>query len=525
MNTNGFDVVIIGAGVNGLTAAALLARAGKRVVVVERCDRVGGALVTEELIPGYRFDSVTSNAGWLSPALMRELELGKHGLELLPEEESLVTPFTDGRALTIWRDIQRSYASIRSHSPRDSQHWQPFTERMHKLAGFLGALYAAPAPRPIGGGARELLDMALLGRRARSLGKTDMIELLRVLPMSVAELLDDWFDTDALKAAVGASGVTAIHQGVRAAGTSFVMLHHHIGQTPGAFRMRQRFRGGVGALSEALAKAARAAGAQIRLEAEVAQIIVKDWTAQGVLLGDAEAIGATTVLSSAPARRTLVDLVDVAQLDPEFVHAVQNVRARGVQARVHFALDALPSFREVDAEALRGVISIAPELDYIERAYDDAKYGRVSQLPVLEVRIPSLVDAGAAPAGKHAMSVDMQYAPFKLRDGEWGDAERSALRAVVIKTLASYAPGLESLIADTHVFTPRDLAEQYSLPEASVDYAELGLDQVLFMRPLGELARYQTPVENLYLCGADTHPGRALTGASGRLAARTLLKR
>jgi phytoene dehydrogenase-like protein len=511
--------------VNGLTAAALLAKAGKRVVVVERRDAVGGALVTEELIPGFRFDSVTSNSGWLSPPLIKELELAKHGLEQLPGDESLVTPLADGRALTLWRDIQRSYASIRSHSPRDSQYWAAFTERMQKLSGFLAALYAAPAPRPIGGGTRELIDMALLGKRARGLGKTDMIELLRVLPMSVAELLDDWFDTDALKAAVGASGVQGIQQGVRSAGTSFVMLHHHIGQTQGAFRMRQRFRGGVGSVSDALANAARAAGAQVRLGSDVEQVIVRNWSAQGVVLAGGEELTATTVLSSAALRRTMIELVDVAQLDPEFVQAVGNVRARGVQARVHLALNALPAFREVDAEAMRGTISIAPDPNYIERAYDDAKYGRVSGKPVLDISIPSLVDASAAPAGKHAMSVSVQYAPYQLRQGEWGSSEKAALGDVVIKTIAEYAPGLESAIVDHVVLTPRDLADKYGMPEGNTDYAELGLDQILFMRPLGSVARYETPIENLYICGADTHPGRALTGASGRLAARVVLKR
>ncbi|HEY0671324.1 MAG TPA: NAD(P)/FAD-dependent oxidoreductase [Longimicrobiales bacterium] len=518
-----YDVAILGAGANGLTAATLLAKAGKRVVVVDRRATVGGALVTEELIPGFHFDSVTSDAGWLSPALVKELQLRQHGLDLLEPEASLVTPFSDGRALAIWRDAQRSYASIRSHSPRDSQQWTPFAERLNKLAGFLASLYAASPPRPIGGGARELVDMALLGRRARALGKTDMIELLRVLPMSMAELLDDWFELDPLKAAVGAGGINGIQQGVRSAGTSFVLLHHHIGQSAGGFRMRQRYRGGVGALSAVLANAARAAGVEIRLETEVTQIIVKDWTAHGLLLGDADAIPAATVLASTSARTTLIDLVDVAQLDPEFVHAVGNVRARGVKARVHLALNRLPSFRGVDAEALRGVISIAPDLNYIERAYDDAKYGRMSARPVLEVRIPSLTDASLAPAGKHSMSIDVQYAPFQLRSGPWTETERTALGDAVIRTLTEYAPDLHSLLIDRRVLTPADLQDNYALPEGSLDYAELGLDQILFMRPLGELARYATPIQNLYLCGADTHPGRALTGASGRLAARTIL--
>ena len=525
MSANVYDVVIIGAGVNGLTAAALLAKAGKRVVVVERRDTVGGALVSEPLIAGYRFDSVTSNAGWLSPALIRELELQKHGLEQLADQESLVTPLADGRALTLWRDIQRSYASIRRHSPRDSQYWSAFTERMSKLAGFLGTLYSAPAPRPIGGGTRDLIDMALLGKRARGLGKADLVELLRVLPMSVAELLDDWFDTDALKAAVGASGVNGIQQGVRSAGTSFVMLNHHIGQPAGAFRMRQRYQGGVGAVAQALGNAARAAGAEIRLDTEVTQVIVRRWNAHGVLLAHGDAIPAAAVLSSAPIGKTMIDMVDVAQLDPEFVHAAGNVRARGVQARVHFALGALPAFRGVDAEAMRGVISIAPELNYIERAYDDAKYGRVSAKPVLEIEIPSLADPGAAPGGKHAMSVTVQYAPYALRGREWGETDRSALADAVVKTIAEHAPGFEETIQDRVVLTPPDLAGRYGLPEGSLDYAELGLDQILFMRPLGDIARYRTPIENLFVCGADTHPGRALAGASGRLAARMVLKK
>jgi phytoene dehydrogenase-like protein len=229
------------------------------------------------------------------------------------------------------------------------------------------------------------------------------------------------------------------------------------------------------------------------------------------------------VLSSAPLRRTLIELIDVAQLDPQFVHAVQNVRARGVTARVHLALNRLPTFRGVDAEALRGVLSFAPDLNYIERAYDDAKYGRVSARPVLEARIPSLVDGSLAPAGKHVMSINVQYAPYELRGAGWGNTG-DALGDVVVKTLSEYSPDLESLIVGRHVLTPQDLAKRYGLPEGSLDYAELGLDQILFMRPLGELARYATPIEGLYICGADTHPGRAVAGASGRLAALQLLR-
>ena len=524
MSAYAYDVIIIGGGVNALTAATTLAKAKKRVLVVEQGERAGGSLVTEELIPGFRFNTVTDDAGWLSSGVQRELKLAQHGLALLEHEQALVAPLSDGRALTIWRDLQRAYTSIRTQSPRDSHQWEPFAQRMSKLAGFLGTLYAAPPPRPIGGGARDLFDVAMLGRRARALGRADMIELLRVVPMSVGELLEDWFESDGLKATLGAAGVFGIKQGVRSAGTSFVLLHHHVGQPAGGFRMRQRYRGGVGSVANALLAAARAAGVEIRFNTAVSQIITREWKAQGVLLADGNAVGSTHVLSSAPVRRTLIDLVDVAQLDPEFVRAVQNVRERGVTARVHLALNRLPTFRGVDAEALRGVMSFAPDLDYIERAYDDAKYGRMSARPVLEARIPSLVDGTLAPAGKHVMSINVQYTPYELRDGGW-DGLSDALGDVVVKTLSEYSPDIEGLIVGRHVLTPRDLANKYGLPEGSLDYAELGLDQILFMRPLGELARYATPIEGLYICGADTHPGRAVTGASGRLAALQLLRK
>lgn len=518
-----YDVVVIGAGLNGLAAAAYLAKAGKRVIVVEQRDLPGGATVTEALIPGFKFDSVSSSAGWLSPAIIRELDLITHGLQPLAPEASVVTPSEAG-ALTLWRDMKRSLASIGRYSRGDTAAWRPFAERTAKLAGFLATLYAAPALRPLAVGSGELLDMARIGRRFRRLGRADMIELLRLLPMSVAELLDDSFETPALKAMIGASGITGLHQGPRAAGTTFVMLHHHVGHEAGACRMRARYRGGVGNVANAFANAARSAGAEIRLGAPVSEIITKNWTAHGVVLESGEEITAKVVASSADAKRTLTKLVDVAQLDPEFVRAVQNIRARGVVARVHLALDKLPHFKGVDDEAMRGVISIAPSLDYIEKAYDAAKYGQVSERPYLEVTIPSLTDPSLAPEGKHAMSVSVQYAPYKLRGKEWDNAQRDALGDVVMKTLAEDAPGLAEAVKARAVLTPRELAENYGLPEGNIEHGELGLDQVLFMRPVAGWARYATPIGQLFLCGAGTHPGRAIAGAGGRMAARAILE-
>lgn len=518
-----YDAVVIGADLDGLAAAVYLAKAGKRVVVVEGSDMAGGATVTEELIPGYRFDSVSGNAGWLSPEIVREIELERFGLVALGANPCVATP-VDGESLTLWQDIALSAKSISRFSSADAANWRSFSEKMSKLAGFLSTLYAVPALRPLAAGSGELMEMARVGRRFRGLGRSDMIELLRVLPMSVAELLDDSFESAALKATVGASGITGLHQGPRAAGTAFVMLHHHVGQAPGTFRMHQRYRGGVGALAAGFANAARSAGAEIRLGAPVASILTKDWAAHGVVLDNGDTIAARTVISSADPKHTMMDLVDVAQLDPEFVRAVRNVRARGVVARVHFALDRVPRFNGVYDAAMAGVISIAPTLDYIERAYDAAKYGRLSEQPCLEVTIPSLVDPSVCPNGKHAMSVSVQYAPCTLRDAEWDDAQRQALGDMVMKTLAQYAPDLPNVARSRVVLTPRDLQLDYGLPQGSLDYAELGLDQILFMRPVAGWSRYTTPIEQLFLCGPGTHPGRGTAGGSGRLAARTVLR-
>ncbi|MGQ0814615.1 MAG: phytoene desaturase family protein [Gemmatimonadota bacterium] len=500
---NSYDAVVIGAGINGLTAAGQLAGAGKRVVVLEKRASIGGAASTEELIPGFRFNTCTDNAGHVAPQLVQKLKL-----DLLPAEDSVTTL---GPGFTLTRELNRSVAAIRQQSARDAEQWPQFARLMHQFAGFIEALYAMPAPRPIDGGTGDLFAMAMLGKRARALGRANMIELLRVMPMSVAELLDDYFESDALKATVAAQGITALHQGPFSAGTAFVLLHHHIGQESGAFRMRQRFRGGIGALVNAVASAS---GAEICVNSEVAQIVVRQGRAQGVVLANGEEIRAQAVVSSIDVKRTLIDLVDVAQLDPEFLHAVRHVRSRGVVARMHLALSELPRFGGVAEHALRGVISVGSQIQHLERAYDDVKYGRISARPFLEARIPSLTDPSLAPAGRHTMSVSMQYVPY--------DADRDAVGSLAVQTLAEHAPNLTSAIIDRRVFTPRDLEMAYGLPEGNVEHAELGLDQILFMRPLPECARHATPIENLYLCGAGTHPGRAVLGASGRLAAKAM---
>jgi phytoene dehydrogenase-like protein len=517
-----YDVVVIGAGLNGLTAACHLAKAGRSVLVLEQRAQAGGSAITEDLAPGFRYDPCTSDPGWISPVLLRELDLARHGLELLPAEDTLAGLGASGPPLVLHRDLQRSVASIEKLSRGDARQWPALAQRLHKLAGFLGLMYDAPPPQLIGGGMGELMSLAKLGHKLRSLGKKDMIELLRVLPMSIAELLDDELESDILKATIGAGGVSGIFQGPRSAGTAFALLHHHVGGDLGAFRMRQRVRGGSGSLAAALSSAARAAGAEIRLGVGVTSLRIAGDTVIGVVAGD-DVIDCRAVLSSTDVRTTLLDLVSPAHLDPELVRAIQNVRARGVVARVHLALSALPQFRELPGDALRGVISIAAHLDDIERAYDDAKHGGISASPMLEITIPSLADPSVAPAGQHVMSISMQYAPFRLKHGTWDAAAREKLGTDVVRTIEQHAPGLSASILHKQVLTPTDLAMLYHQPEGNIEHAELGLDQILFMRPLAGFARHESPVRGLYLGGAGCHPGRTIAGGAGRLAARALL--
>jgi phytoene dehydrogenase-like protein len=354
-----------------------------------------------------------------------------------------------------------------------------------------------------------------------------MIELLRVLPMSAAEWLDDTFSSDLLKGTVGASGITRILQGPRSAGTAFVLLHHHVGRPAGAVRASHLVTGGVGALGRALASAARSFGVEIRTTAPVRRVLVRNGRTSGVVLESGEEIAAKLVVSSADPRHTVFDLVDPGEFEPEFLRAVRNIKFRGAAATVSFALSELPKFpsRSGDGDAhLRGAISIAPSLDYLERAYDDAKHGGVSQHPYLEARIPSLLDPGLAPAGKHVMTVQVQYAPYRLKNGTWDGAAKDRLAELVIETMTSVAPNFRKAVLHRHVVTPKDLEDRYGLSEGSAYHGELTLDQIFFMRPVPGWAQYRLPVRGLFLCGAGTHPGGGIAGASGRNAARQILK-
>jgi phytoene dehydrogenase-like protein len=516
-----YDAIIIGAGHNGLVAAAYLAGAGQRVLVLERREIVGGAAVTEEIFPGFRFDTGAHRINRLHPGLAKDLQLADAGLEVLPCDPTVFSPVPEGGGLLLWRDSQKSMESIGGFSKRDAGRWKDFTAFVSRAAGFLESVYDAPAPEPVTGGIWETLAFA---RRLRGLGKRDMVEVMRVLPMTVVELLDEWFETDVLKGTLGAAGITGICQGPMAAGTAFLFLHHHVGMRDGAVRAMWRARGGIGSVSAALERVACERGVEIRTNAWVERIIMKDGAATSVELVGGEEIESRRIISNADPRHTLVDLLDPVGLDTQFLRKIRNMRYNGVCARVNLALRELPNFSSApgDGPHLRGAITISPSLRYLERAYDDAKYGDMSNEPYLEAIIPSLIDPTLAPEGKHVMSVFVQYAPYRLKDGVWDDAKRAALGDRVVETLARHAPNIESAILQRQVLSPLDLEAVFGLTEGNIYHGEMTLDQVLFMRPVPGWSRYRTPVENLYLCGAGTHPGGGVTGAPGYHAARAV---
>jgi phytoene dehydrogenase-like protein len=520
-----YDAIIIGAGHNGLVTAAILAKAGRRVLVLERREALGGAAATEEIFPGFKLNTGAQDAGLFRREIIAELDLKRHGLEFIESPVAVFAPQSDGSALTLWRDQQKNLEKIARFSKADAEKFPAFLRLVGKLTRVLNSIMLLTPPSVTQNSFDELLAWARAGLKLRGLGKRDMMEFLRVLPMTVTEFLNEWFESEALKGVLGAAGVNGSMQGPQASGTAFMMLYHYLGPASGGFKSNRVVRGGIGELSAALASAARQHGAEIRTSAEVAHIMLNDGKATGVVLKSGGEISAHVVISNADPRRTFFDLVGAPNLGPTFVRRVRNIRYRGSTAKVNLALSGLPRFKSApeDETHLSGHIVICPNLEYLERAYDDAKYGRYSQKPYLDLVIPTVLDPSLAPPGKHVMSITMQYAPYKLREGNWNES-RERLGDHIINALAEYAPNLKDLIVHRQVITPLDWEREYNLTEGCIFHGQMGLDQLLFMRPVPGYGQYRTPIDNLYLCGAGTHPGGGVTGAPGYNAAREILK-
>lgn len=524
-----YDALVIGGGHNGLVAAGYLAKAGLRVLVVERRPVLGGAASSEPLFPGFQVDCGAYNGASFLRRIVQDLRLKSFGLEFIDAPVAAHLVGLDSPSLTLWRDLSQCRASIARHSPADADQYPAFIQQMASLTTVLRETMTLAPPQLPHLEVGELASWLRVAVKARRLGERRMMDFLRVLPMPVADYLDEWFESGLLKAAIASLGVVGRPLGPRAPGTALALLYQACSDWETGLPGVRQVRGGMGQLGAALAAAARRCGAQLRTGAGVERILLEGDRATGILLEGGEQVKAKAILSNVDPRRTFFDLVGAEYLPVSFVREVKNIRFRSAVLRVNLALDGLPDFSpghsmQADAPAsLSGRILVCPDLDYLERAADDAKYGRFSERPYVEAFIPTLLDPSLAPPGKHLMIVSAQYAPYHLVESDW-DACREAAANRLVSLLSEYAPGLDQFILYRHVLTPLDLERQYSLPEGDIFHGQMDLDQLLFMRPVPGYSQYSTPIANLYLCGAGTHPGGGVTGAPGYNAARRVLK-
>jgi len=524
MMTQKYDVIVIGGGHNGLVNAAYLARAGKRVLVLERRHVLGGAAVTEEVFPGFKFSVCSYVVSLLRPEIIRELDLPRHGLEILPLDGTF-TPTPNGDHLWRVNDHAKTRREIARHSKLDAEAYDEYGKAMIDMAHFVKPIMNMTPPDPASLNPKGLLDLLTMGRRFQKLSGDDKYNQVQLMTMSAVDFLDQWFETDVLKATMSASGIIGTFLGVRSPGTAYVLLHHYMGEIDGAFRSWGLSRGGTGSISNAIGDAAREFGAEIRTEAPIAKIILKNGQAKGVVLESGDEIYADIVSSSVDPRLTFMKMVGEEHLPTDFVGDIKRYKFRGSSGKVNLALDALPDFkcRPGSGPHLRGAVSISPSVEYMERAYDDAKYGRYSRRPYIDIVIPSLTDPSIAPPGKHVMSCFVQYAPYNLKEGSW-DEKREEFGDTVIDTIAEHAPNIKDIILHRQVLTPLDLEREFGLSEGNIFQGELTLEQLFFLRPAPGWAQYRSPIRNLYMCGSATHPGGGIMGASGRNAAMEILK-
>jgi len=521
---NRYDAIVIGAGANGLATAALLARRRQRVLVLERLDVAGGTNATPEIYPGFRVNACRDDVGWIPAALVRELDLVRHGLQVTPATAGLVSVNPEAPAVATYPDVGRTVDAVQAVSPDDAAKWSSFTAFIARAAGFLLAVYSTRPPRLQSRAIGDLMSLAGLGRKLRGLGKREMMEVLRVVPMPVADLAEEWFRHEALRAVLAVQGTNGVLHGPMSGGTALVFLHQQVGRMTGSIGVRNVVRGGTGALVGSLASAARAAGVETRLGAEVSQVLVREGRAAGVVLATGEEITGTHVVCSADPQRSFA-WVDPRWLDPALLDAVDRIRMRGATARVHFALNGLPRLqsggREIPRDALGGTLVLAPTVSAVERAYDEAKYGGVPQTPALSITIPSLTDPSLAPERQHVLSVTVHHVPFAASGG-WTAQTADALAERVTALVAGLATDLRERTVHRVVLTPDDIERRYGCTGGSLTHGELALDQFLFMRPVPQCARYATPLPGFWLCGAGSHPANS-AGATGLLAAREVL--
>ncbi|MDP1713886.1 MAG: NAD(P)/FAD-dependent oxidoreductase [Anaerolineales bacterium] len=524
MTTNNYDAIIIGGGHNGLVAGAYLARAGKKVVVLERRHLVGGATITEEIIPGFQFTEFSYVVSLLRPEIIRDLKLPQHGLKILPLP-STFTPMDNGDYIAGWDDHDTTRREIYRHSPKDAEAYDEYGRRMARLAKAIKPILSMLPPDPTSLSPKDLMGLLKLGQFASTLTEKELYGLAKIMTQSAADMLEEWFETDALLGTKSASGIIGTFLGPRSPSTAYVLLHHYMGEIDGAFRAWGFAKGGTGGIAEAIASSARAFGAEIKLNATARQVIVKGGRAVGVALENGDEIYAKAVLSSADPFVTFLKLVESKYLPDDLIHSINKFRTRGSSGKVNIALSELPEFTALpDSNVLhRGAVSISPSIDYIERAYDDAKYGHFAKEPYVDMIFPSMIDPDMAPPGKHVMSCFVQYAPYDI-EGGWDDAKREAFGESVIATIERYAPNIRRAIIGKQVLTPADTERITGITGGNIFHGELLLHQLFFMRPATKWSGFRTPINGYYLAGSGAHPGGGIMGAPGKFAAELALK-
>jgi len=520
-----WDAIVVGAGHNGLVNACYLARAGLDVLVVERNDWVGGAATSRSLYPGFLYSNCSYVCSLLRPEIMRDLELPKHGLQVVPYEGGVILK-QDGGYLGTFRDHDAHRREIGRHSLRDAEAYDRYSAEVIRQCRFIRPFLLRTPPDPTSLKPRDVQELLYLGRKFYDLTETEMADTVRFWTMSIAEFLDEFFETDVVKAGFCISGIIGTALGPLSPGTAYVLLHHYMGDVDGAIGAWGFARGGMGAISESLASSFRASGGTVRTGASVDKVLVQNGRAAGVVLDGGEEIRGRLVVSNLDVKRTFLKLLEEPQLPADFVKKVKNFKIRGSSGKVNIALDGLPDFPALPPSApfLRGDMHFTDSVERMEGAYDDWKAGRWSADPFLDMMIPTTIDPTMAPPGKHFMSCFVQYCPPKVEGHDWTDAERDGFAKTVVDQIAEYSPNFKDLILHMEVRTPREIERETGLTEGNIFQGELTFDQLLFNRPVPGYAQYRAPIGGLYMCGSATHPGGGVMGAPGRNAAAEVLR-
>jgi phytoene dehydrogenase-like protein len=524
---NRYDAIVIGGGHNGLVTAAYLSRAGRKVLVLEARELVGGCAVTEEVWPGFRVSTGAYLTSLMQPRIVADLELPRFGYAVDAKDPAFFSAFPDGRHFFMWQDRERTLAEIARFSNPDAAVYPAYEDHLERLARVVEDLLLTTPPEFPPNGIGAMLDWLKLAGRVRGLGRRELAGLVKIFTQSAADLLDEWFESEQVKVTLATDGVIGANGGPRSAGTAYILLHHCMGSVGGHRGLWGFVRGGMGAVSQSIAGSARDKGAEIRTAAPVRSVLVRDGKAAGVALENGDEFYASVVASNCDPKRTFLRLVDHRELPVEFVRGIEQLRCEGTSLKINIALSGLPDFKAypgTPGPQHGATMHICPSIDYIERAWDDAKYGRPSHSPLLEMTIPTMYDQSLAPEGKHIMGIFLQYAPYSLKNGATWDDLREPFADRVFEIISEYAPNFRDIVIDRQVLTPLDMERRFGITGGNIFHGEMSLDQMFVMRPVAGWARYRTPVRGLYLCGSGAHPGGGVMGAPGYNCAREIVK-